>query len=296
MLLIQKLEYYDHLTANEQTVAHYLLDNQHRMQDVSISEISKNTYTSLSTTVRLSKKCGYQGWKELKKALIEEMNYLNKQTTHVDANYPFKQGDSIFTIAKNLSSLLSESILDTYQLLEHDSFQKAILLLRSSQSINVYGITHPISVAYDFKLKMRTIGKTVNIIQDEDAYYYYSYYTNKDTCSLFVSYSGETLELLSPLKRIKEKGYPVVTLTSIGDNTFSKLADAWLPITTKEKLSNKIATFTSNIAIHYLLDLIFACIFEANYDEHIKTKKEISKQLDYERFSNVSLLNDEIES
>ena len=88
----------------------------------------------------------------------------------------------------------------------------------------------------------------------------------------------------------------MVTLTSIGDNTFSKLADAWLPITTKEKLSNKIATFSSNIAIHYLLDLIFACIFEANYDEHIKTKKEISKQLDYERFSNVSLLNDEIES
>ena len=49
MLLIQKLEYYDHLTPNEQTVAHYLLDNQHRIQDISISEIAKETYTSLST-------------------------------------------------------------------------------------------------------------------------------------------------------------------------------------------------------------------------------------------------------
>lgn len=163
MLLIQKLEYYDHLTPNEQTVAHYLLDNQHRIQDISISEIAKETYTSLSTTVRLSQKCGYQGWKELKKALIEEISYLNKETTYVDANYPFKQGDSIFKIAKNMSSLLSESILDTYQLLDHDYFQKAILLINSCQIINVYGITHPISVAYDFKLKMRTIGKTVNI-------------------------------------------------------------------------------------------------------------------------------------
>ena len=67
MLLVQKLEYYDHLTPNEQTVAHYLLDNQHRIQDISISEIAKETYTSLSTTVRLSQKCGYQGWKNLKK-------------------------------------------------------------------------------------------------------------------------------------------------------------------------------------------------------------------------------------
>ena len=144
MLLIQKLEYYDHLTPNEQTVAHYLLDNQHRIQDISISEIAKETYTSLSTTVRLSQKCGYQGWKELKKALIEEISYLNKETMHVDANYPFQQGDSIFKIAKNMSSLLTESILDTYQLLDHDHFQKAILLLNSCQIINVYGITHPI--------------------------------------------------------------------------------------------------------------------------------------------------------
>lgn len=293
MLLIQKLEYYDNLTPNEQTVAHYLLDNQHRIQDISITEIAKETYTSLSTTVRLAQKCGCQGWKELKKALSEEISYLNKETTHVDANYPFQHGDSIFKIAKNMSSLLTESILDTYQLLDHDYFQKAILLLNSCQTINVYGITHPISVAYDFKLKMRTIGKTVNIVEDEDSYYYQSFYTTKDMCSLFISYSGETLELLDAMKRIKKKGCPLIALTSIGDNTFSKLADTWLPISTKEKLSNKIATFSSNISIHYLLDLIFACVFEHDYQRNIGIKKGISKELDHERFSNVSLLKDE---
>ena len=48
------------------------------------------------------------GMEELKKALIEEISYLNKETTHVDANYPFQPGDSIFKIAKNMSSLLTE--------------------------------------------------------------------------------------------------------------------------------------------------------------------------------------------
>ena len=80
---------------------------------------------------------------------------------------------------------------------------------------------------------------------------------------------------------------------SIGDNTFSKLADTWLPISTKEKLSNKISTFSSNISIHYLLDLIFACVFEHDYQRNIEINKEISKELDQERFSNVSLLKDE---
>lgn len=173
----------------------------------------------------------------------------------------FNPGDSIFKIAKNMSSLLTESILDTYQLLDHDRFQKAILLLNSCQTINVYGITHPISVAYDFKLKMRTIGKTVNIVEDEDAYYYHSFFTTKDTCSLFISYSGETLELLDAMKRIKQKGYPLIALTSIGDNTFSKLADTWLPISTKEKLSNKISTFSSNISIQLFIRFNFCLCF-----------------------------------
>ena len=148
-------------------------------------------------------------------------------------------------------------------------------------------------MAYDFKLKMRTIGKTVNIVEDEDAYYYHSFFTSKDTCSLFISYSGETLELLDAMKRIKQKGCPLIALTSIGDNTFSKLADTWLPISTKEKLSNKISTFSSNISIHYLLDLIFACVFEHDYQKNIELRKDISHEMDQERFSNVSLLKDE---
>lgn len=101
------------------------------------------------------------------------------------------------------------------------------------------------------------------------------------------------MELLDAMKRIKQKGYPLIALTSIGDNTFSKLADTWLPISTKEKLSNKISTFSSNISIHYLLDLIFACVFKHDYQRNIELRKDISHEMDQERFSNVSLLKDE---
>lgn len=291
MLLIQKLEYFPDLTTNEKVVAHYLLENQHRIQEITISEISKATFTSLSTTVRLAQKCGYQGWKKMKKALLDEIQYLKKEPELVDANYPFKKGDTIYKIAKNMASLLSESIMDTYRLLDHDQFQKVIQLIRDSQRICVYGITHPISVAYDFQLKMRTIGKQVVLAKDMDSYNYESYYVSKDTCSIFISYSGETIQLVDSLKRVKSKGCPVVVITSIGDNTFSRLVDAWLPICTKEKLDNKIATFSSNISIHYLLDLIFACIFEQNYDHYVQVKKELAEEFDFERFSTVALLN-----
>ena len=40
----------------KKVVVHYLLENQHRIQEITISEISKTTFTSLSTTVRLAQK------------------------------------------------------------------------------------------------------------------------------------------------------------------------------------------------------------------------------------------------
>ena len=64
MLLIQKLEYFPDLTANEKVVAHYLLANQHRIQEITISEISKATFTSLSTTVRLAQNVGIKDGKK----------------------------------------------------------------------------------------------------------------------------------------------------------------------------------------------------------------------------------------
>lgn len=124
MLLIQKLEYFPDLTTNEKVVAYYLLENQHHIQEITIFEISKTTFTSLSTTVRLAQKCDYQGWKEMKKALLDEIQYLKKEPELVDANYPFKKGDTIYKIAKNMASLLSESIMDTYQLLKHINFKR----------------------------------------------------------------------------------------------------------------------------------------------------------------------------
>ena len=40
----------------KKVVGHYLLENKHRIQEITISEIPKTTFTSLSTTVRLAQK------------------------------------------------------------------------------------------------------------------------------------------------------------------------------------------------------------------------------------------------
>ena len=76
MLIQQKLESLESLSPNEKEVAHYILKNKEDIEKLSINEISKKTFTSPSTVVRLAQKCGYHGFKELKEALHDETKYL----------------------------------------------------------------------------------------------------------------------------------------------------------------------------------------------------------------------------
>lgn len=293
MLLIQKLEYLENLTNNEKTVANYLLNHQNEIKTLSINQISKDTYTSLSTTVRLAQKCGYKGWKDLKIGLLDEISYLNSSSDDINANTPFTKNDNYHTISKNIAYLLSQSILDTFDLLDEKELNKAIDITYQSHTINIYGIGHPISNAFDFKYKMRSIGKDVHIHNQIDEFMYASNFSHRYTCSIFISYSGETVELLDSLRVLKSKGYPIIVITSIGENTFSKYADSYLSISTKEKLYSKIAPFSSNISIHYILDLLFSCVFQKDYDQNFITITNMAKKYDSDRKSDISIIKED---
>ena len=295
MLILQQLQYLKSLTNNEKTVAQYLASHASTISKISITDISKATYTSNSTTVRLAQKLGYAGWKELKQAFIEEERYLNTHFHHVDPNVPFHPCDSVSSIADNIATLLSESILDTRSLIEEDQLYKATEAISSCNIINVYGITFAIEIAHDFKMKMLAIGKHVNIISNPEEYAFQVKMTNKEICSIFISYSGETIELIETSNKLHLKGYPTIAITSIGNNSLSKASYCWLPLSTRERLSSKIATYSSTISIHYILDVLYSTVFARDYDKNLDYKKNLSKKIDYGRTSSIPLLQEKEE-
>ncbi len=293
MLIIQQLSYLKSLTTNEKTVAQYLIDHMNEISKISITDISSHTFTSNSTTVRLAQKLGYHGWKELKTACIEEQRYLNTHFHHVDPNVPFHKEDSFMKIADNISTLLSESILDTKSLIQEEQLYKATEAIATHSIINIFGITFSIEVAHDFKMKMLSIGKHVNVVSNPEEYTFFFEASNPNVCSIFISYSGETIELIHLATQLRIKGYPTIAITSIGDNALSKACYCWLPLSTREKIVSKIANYTSNISTHYILDVLYSTVFAMHYDQNLSYKKNLSKKIDYGRTSVIPMLNDD---
>ncbi|GIM29988.1 hypothetical protein CPJCM30710_26540 [Clostridium polyendosporum] len=48
----------------------------------------------------------------------------------------------------------------------------------------------------------------------------------------------------------------------------------------RENIVSKISTFSSGISIQFILDTLFCCVFEKNYDNNLKRKLNHAKQVE----------------
>jgi len=292
MLIQQKLKQLE-LSYNEKIVADYILIHKENINHLSINDISKETHTSLSTTVRLSKKCGFNGWKDFKEAYQEELDYLYSHFQEIDANIPFNQNDSYQDITYKMATLLSDAILDTVQLIHHDELLKAIQYLDKAPHIYIFAITNTAAVTYDFAYKMRFLYKKVKIVENPEEFYFVLNMMEKDDCIILVSYSGETFELFDVAELKTKYQFHTISITSLGDNSLIQYTDCHLFISTREKLYSKIGHFVSNESIHYILDTLYACLFRKHYQENWDKKLALSKRIDYERYSTIDIIQED---
>lgn len=291
MLIREKLENCN-FSNSERNVIHYILEQGTAIETMTTKEIANETYTVPSTLVRIAKKLNYAGWNDLKKDFVEESKYLESHFCNIDANIPFHNNDTIMSIASKIAELKTESIQDTLSLITHDDLQKAIQIIRKSSSIHLFAVSNNLLITQEFKHNMSRINKEVHIHGLQNEIFFNAALARIDSCAIIVSYSGETLALEDVMNTLKKKNIPVIVITSIGDNTLSKGADCVLRICTREKLYSKIATYSTDSAITYLLDVLYSCVFALNYDDNLKLRINTSKVVET-RSSTVDILKED---
>ncbi len=280
MSIMTQLEFELNFSHSEKEIGRYILNNGNKVLNMSVKELAKETYTSPATIVRLCKKIGLEGYNDFKIKYSAELQYDHHYSDRIDVNFPFHKDDSQSTICYKLANLTQEVIGDTIQLIQFDELNKIVDLLYNNQNIDIYGSGNSLLAALSFQHKMTRIQRNVNlkIIHGEQAFM--SYNSTPDRIAMIISYSGETNELIKIAQVLRDKKTPIIVLTSIGDNRLSHLADYILNIGSREKIFSKIAPFASQISMEYLLNIIFSCIFQKDYEQNIQNKINYDKKND----------------
>lgn len=94
MTLTERLHAGSGFTEAEQGIARYLLDNPDALEQAPIGAVARATHTSNATVVRLCKKLGFVGIRELRHALVRELEAEKFAARSVDSTVPFTTRES----------------------------------------------------------------------------------------------------------------------------------------------------------------------------------------------------------
>ncbi|MBP2097535.1 MurR/RpiR family transcriptional regulator [Enterococcus rivorum] len=272
MNLIEQLTRID-FTYNEQLIINLILEHTERVLHMSIYELAKFTNSSTSTIVRLCKKTGVSGFKEFKIKLTRDLELYYQTINNIDVNMPFQARDSDLLISKKIAQLTQETINSTQSQLSNDVLTKSVDYLLKAQNIIAIGVSNSFIRLVDFQTKLLRINLYVRLTQLQPEQFYLATNATKKDVALIVSYSGNTAEIVNEAKIFKQNGTPIIAITSNPESLLASYASELLLIPNDEKAAFKVSTFSSQLAIEYVLNVLYSCIFNRNFDANYGSQK-----------------------
>lgn len=271
MSILDKLEVKDHFSNSEKQLADFILEHKDSVLSMSVQELSKATFTSTSSVVRLCRKIDLQGFQEFKILFAAE---LQKNDTNlefkIDPNFPLSKNDTFYESSKKLFQLTQEALSDTYRKLSTKQYEKAYELISKSRYCGVFAIGDSFINALSFTNKMTKINHHLLIANLSGEQLSIARGLGPKDCAIVISYSGATNSVYEIAVELKNNGVPIILISSKPKSRISQMSKVLLEVTDIESQSIKFSNFASQTGIEFALNNLYSYFFIQNYDENTR--------------------------
>lgn len=274
MRLLSQLAEMQHFTPNEQSIASYILTHQEHMLHLNIQALAKATYTSHSAIHRLTQKLGLSGFKEFTICLAREFQQQQGQTSEVDVNYPFSLGESSIQIAKEIADLMIHTIEKNATFMEEETLSQTAQLLHQAERIFIYALGDSQIRAKSLQNKLFKINKYVIIATELSEWAHHTLNMTPRDCALFLTYHSNSPSYLKVSRYLQQEQIPFVTITANDQSELARSSTICIKLPNDEVKLAKIGTFSSQIALEYVLNVIYSCIYKIDYKHHLKNTEQ----------------------
>lgn len=110
MSIYEQLENKENFTEVEGIILDYLLQHRDEMAGVTITKVAGDTFSSNASVIRLCRKLGFDGFRELRLQIIKESERRRKTSKAVNMDYPIDEKDSLDDITGRISDLMVETL------------------------------------------------------------------------------------------------------------------------------------------------------------------------------------------
>ncbi|MDT8719654.1 MurR/RpiR family transcriptional regulator [Clostridium sp. 19966] len=222
---------YETLFEAEKKIADYVVNNQGKVIDLTVSELASESSVSEATIIRFCKKCDFKGFHDLKINIAKEMVNSEKTniTNDIDPN----------NISQSLQNILAnkiEELKQTVSMMEEEVIRKILDSIKNARIVQLVAVGNTIPVALDGAYKFNQIGisTVVNTIWETQLAYTYTL-TDKDVI-IAISNSGSSKRLLTLLDIANEKNVTTISITNHENSPVANKTKYHINTATREKL------------------------------------------------------------
>lgn len=260
---------YNGLSAKEQNIADYILENPISVAHNSISDLSAELNVAVSTLFQFAKKLGYSGFKELKMAILIQENDFSTASIHENIEID----DNELTIAQKVFDSNIKTLTNTKNILQLDDLKKAAEIISNSNILYFFGVGGSGILAEDAHHKFLRSPISVRHSTDYHMQLMEASLLTPQDCAICISHTGKSKETIKIAEIVKKVGAKVIVITSHASSPLAMIGDIVF-ISISEEIEFHSEALSSRISQLSILDSLYVILMFMNKE---KSKEALSK-------------------
>jgi len=270
LTLIEQIE--KELPSSERRIADYVLQNPSAPLFMTMTELAAAAGSSPAIVVRLCKRLNVDGYSDFKIRLSREV-FANEgkeeEPEQVMENF-YDSGLGTRELIVQYIKFTSRNLANLESILDPRTVDAAAELIYRSKTVLLLGTGSAEVILNDLQYKLARLGKNVIYTKDVNLQIAQSYSMTDDMVAFGISYFGEDQLVNSAAKAVKEGNSKLITLTKIGHNHLSRLADVKLQIPASGYEYRTGSTLTRILQI-FVTDVLYSAVLGKMSEEEKAT-------------------------
>lgn len=246
------------LSAKEQKIGRFILDDPRAASRMTISEMSSTLDIADSTVFKFTRSLGYNGFRDFRNNLLSE-----EFDPEISIHENVRPNDSSLNIAKKVFHSSATSLSDTLAMIREDDLEKALQFLTSARIVSFYGCGESAVVALDAYQKFLRSPISCHFIMDSHMQLMHASLTQPEDCAFVVTHTGVTKEMLAIARMVKNAGGKVIVITSYPNAKISEYADVTF-VSTSEETGYRSESLSSRYPQLAIIDSLYTTLMFRN--------------------------------
>lgn len=208
------------LTKTEQHIAQFFLSPHAVTKETTINGVAEELQVSNALIVKLAKKLGYDGFRELKSKLLQAESQHDYYP-----NQPISRSDDCAQVIQKVLQNSVNCLQEVLSLSIVPKIEEAAEMIMEGGRFSIFAVGGTSVISDDFHHKLISIGIPSYVPKDYHLMLMSASQMSEQDVVLVISHSGQTVDLLDAVEQARSAGAKIITITNNYSAALSQMSD-----------------------------------------------------------------------